>query len=567
MSVINLMDERLANMIAAGEVVERPASIIKELVENSIDAKASQINIYVIDNGLKEIKVIDNGIGMTKEDAKKAFLRHATSKIKTEYDLERIKTLGFRGEALAAILSVSKITLKTRMKDSTGYFVTYDDSKLIDEGLASLNYGTEIIVNDLFYNTPARLKYIKSEFSERAEIINTFDRLALSHPNIRFSLTMDDKLVKETYGNGDYYSLIQQIYGQNIAQNLIYFEDEFLKIKVKGYLGTPALARSRKKDISIFVNGRYIKNYAITQAIIDGYNTFLMTNKYPLAILQIEMDPYLLDVNVHPQKLEVKFTNESLIKYHVELLVKEALHNSQIKIPKNLQIVKKDLFNNEQTNNYINEENIKYVKEELDFTYDEEPIISNEKIPQFEYVGTLAGTYLIFQNETGMYLIDQHAAEERVNYEYYYHKITNPKIIIKEMFVAKNLNLTKDDFEIIKNNINKFNEIGFKFNENMELIAHPNFILEKDLDKSIDELITQIINNNTLSINKLLDDLAKDKSCKASIKANEPLSRIEIEELIKKLRQTKNPYTCPHGRPTIIHLTFYEIERMFRRVV
>ena len=217
MSVINLMDERLANMIAAGEVVERPASIIKELVENSIDAKASQINIYVIDNGLKEIKVIDNGIGMTKEDAKKAFLRHATSKIKTEYDLERIKTLGFRGEALAAILSVSKITLKTRMKDSTGYFVTYDDSKLIDEGLASLNYGTEIIVNDLFYNTPARLKYIKSEFSERAEIINTFDRLALSHPNIRFSLTMDDKLVKETYGNGDYYSLIQQIYCQNIA--------------------------------------------------------------------------------------------------------------------------------------------------------------------------------------------------------------------------------------------------------------------------------------------------------------------------------------------------------------
>lgn len=563
MSVIKQMDERLANMIAAGEVVERPASIIKELVENSIDAHASQISINVIENGLKEIKVTDNGIGMSNIDAKKAFLRHATSKIKTEYDLERIKTLGFRGEALAAILSVSKITLKTRQEDTEGYFVEYKDSKLINEGLATLNLGTEISVSDLFYNTPARLKYIKSEFSERAEIINTFDHLALSNPNIRFSLTLDDKLYKETYGDGDYYSLMRQIYGNTVIKDLIYFEDTFQKIKVKGYLGSPSLARSRKKDINIFVNGRYIRNYAITQAIIDGYSSFLMTNKYPLAVLLIEMDPYLLDVNVHPQKLEVKFTNESMIKYHIELLVKETLNKTKINIPSNLSYTK-----NKELNENINKET--FIKEELDFIYDnltDENLIIDKKIPDFSYIGTLAGTYLLFQNNDGLFMLDQHAAEERVNYEYYYEKIGNPKIVSNNMFIARKLELTNEDLTIIKNHEQEFINIGFKFDDNLNIIAHPNFILDKDLDKSVDEMIKQLIEDSKIDLKKLLNQLAKDKSCKASIKANKNISKIEIDELIRKLRLSKNPYTCPHGRPTIIKLSFYEIERMFRRVV
>ncbi|VEU80687.1 DNA mismatch repair protein mutL [Haploplasma axanthum] len=575
MSIIKQMDERLANMIAAGEVVERPASIVKELVENSIDAKATEINIFIKENGLKEIRVVDNGIGMDNEDAKKAFLRHATSKIKTEFDLERIRTLGFRGEALAAILSVSRITLKTRQSNSEGFFVRYEDSKLIDEGTTSLNEGTEITVNDLFYNTPARLKYIKSEFSERAAIIDMFDRLALSNPTVRLSLTIDEKLVKETYGNNDYYSLMRQVYGNNVLKDLIVFEKEFQKIKIKGYLASPSVSRARKKDISLFVNGRYIMNYGLTQSIIDGYHSFLMVNRYPLAILLIEMDPVLLDVNVHPQKLEVKFANESLLKYHIELFVKESLMSRPHEIPQNLSIIKRQEYENEPVT--INESFIPrketYVKESLDFVYndnsnkqtEEQPEI--KKIPDFSYVGTFAGTYLLFQNEQGMYMIDQHAAEERVNYEYYFDVIGNPKIVIKEMFLSRNLELTNEDLNLIKNHLNDFKELGFNFNEKMQLISHPTFLLDKDLDDAISVMLQMLEEKNQIDLKILLDNLAKSKSCKASIKANDTLSRKEIDVLIEKLRKTKNPYTCPHGRPTIIHLTYYEIERMFRRVV
>lgn len=575
MSVIKQMDEKLANMIAAGEVVERPASIIKELVENSIDAKASEIIINVTDNGLKEIIVTDNGVGMTHEDAKMAFLRHATSKINNEYDLERIKTLGFRGEALAAIVSVSKVRLETRQENSNAIYVTFLDSKLIEEGHTSLNVGTSIKVSNLFYNTPARLKYLKSEFSERAAIIDTFDRLALSNPNIRFQLIIDDKLIKETYGDSDYYSLISQIYGPTILKDLKYFEKEFSKIKLKGYLASPTMPRSRRKDISIFVNGRYIKNYSLTQAVIDGYHSFLMTNKYPLAVLIIEMDPVLLDVNVHPQKLEVKFSNESILKFQIENYIKETLTSFKQEIPQNFSII-------EKKNTHENET---FVKEQLQFEeneyipYEAEPINSNSpftiqedevsinKIPEMEYVGTLAGTYLLFQNEKGMYMIDQHAAEERINYEYYFDFLGNPEIIVQKMFIERPLNLTTNDLEQLKENEKLFNEIGFYFNDKLSLVSHPTFILDKDIENTINDLLIMINDKGKIDLKMLLDNLAKDKSCKASIRANDKISRKEIDELLKKLRLAKNPYTCPHGRPTIILLTHYEIERMFKRIV
>ena len=573
LSIIKLMDEKLANMIAAGEVVERPSSVVKELVENAIDANASKIDIHIKESGLHEIKVVDNGIGMDKIDAKTAFLRHATSKISTEYDLERIKTLGFRGEALAAILSVSKITLKTRQKGNEAFFYEYVDSKLVKEGTCALNTGTEIVVNDLFYNTPARLKYIKSEYSERASIIDTFDRIALSHPKISFSLTIDEKLIKETFGNDDYFSLLNQIYGSSVLRDLIVFENEFQKIKVKGYLGSPSLSRARKKDISIFVNGRYIKNYGLTQSIIDGYHSFLMVNRYPLAIIMLEMDPYLLDVNVHPQKLEVKFANESLIKYHLEMFIKNELVGNSHEIPTNLSNNKKDYtINNNQRD--------VYVKEELEFNYDtpfnseiiKEEIINDyeikpSKIPDFSYIGTLAGTYLLFQNEQGLYMVDQHAAEERINYEYYYEKLGSRKIIVKEMIIPRELHLTKEDLAKINDYSSAFKEKGFIFNDKMQLLGHPNFILNEDLEEILNQMVLLIEEKNLIDYRIIMDQIAKNRSCKASIKANHQLSRKEIDTLIARLKQTKNPYTCPHGRPTIIHLTFYDIEKMFKRVV
>lgn len=559
MSVIKQMDEKLANMIAAGEVVEKPASIIKELVENSIDAESTVIDVFVLENGIKEIKVVDNGIGMNEEDAQKAFLRHATSKLYTEQELNRIKTLGFRGEALAAILSVSKVTLKSRQKGHDGHFVKFIDSKLIEKGSISLNEGTEIIINDLFYNTPARLKYLKSEYSERQAIIDMFDRLALSHPNIRFSLTIDDKLIKETYGNNDYYSLIRQIYGANILKDIKTFNESFSNIKVSGYLISPKINRSNRNDISIFVNGRYIKNYSIASSVINGYQEFLMTNRYPIAIILIEMDPYLLDVNIHPQKLEVKFSNESLLKYQIENFVKNALFDTKHEIRENIDVIDKSILKDE-----------KYIQESFDF----EELKINEskgevvdKIPEMDYIGQLASTYLLFQNEEGLFLIDQHAAEERVNYEYYMDKLSNLKLVINELLMPIKLDLTISDFEFINEHKIVFEKFGFYFSEKNELINHPNVILNEDIEKSITNMIDMIKNSEDISFDKLLNDLAKSKSCKGSIKANKRLSIQEVNSLISRLRSAKNPYSCPHGRPTIIKLTHYQIERMFRRVL
>lgn len=565
MNKIKVMNDRLANMIAAGEVVERPASIIKELVENSIDANSKSIVIKAYNNGLKEITVIDDGVGMGKEDLKLAFLRHATSKIKEEIDLERINTLGFRGEALAAIVAVSNVLIKSRVSEENGNFIVFDNGKIVDEGIVSLNIGTEITVKNLFYNTPARLKYLKSEYTERMLIIETFDKLALSNPNIRFKLLIDDKLVKETYGTNDVFNLIDNIYGSQVLKDIKVIDETFSNINVKGYLVSPKFTRPKRNDISIFVNGRYVKNFQLTNAVIDGYSNFLMTKRYPVALIFIKIDPYLLDVNIHPQKLEIKFANDSMLKYQLEVIIKNALNNSVHEIPNNFKVLEKKHeqleeqytafpleFNYEvETNNslLINEENI------------------NKKLPDLEYVGVLSGTYLLFQNEDGLFLVDQHAAEERVNYEYYLKFYDNYEIIVEEMLISKELDLLPSDFSVIDKYLEIFNKFGFYFDKNNHLLSHPSFLLEKDLELVITNMIFLIENNKEISVKVLLDDVAKSKSCKGSIKANHKLSRIEIDNLMKRLRNASNPYTCPHGRPTIINITNYQIERMFKRIV
>jgi len=395
MSIIRKMDAKLANMIAAGEVVDRPASILKELVENAIDAHATEITIEVFDMGMKKIVVTDNGDGMDFSDAHLAFERHATSKIKDETDLAHIGTLGFRGEALAAISSVSKIQLKTRQKDQDGIMVIYHGGHHIKDEKAALNVGTSIEVYDLFYNTPARFKYIKSEFAEKAAIMDIFDRLALANPDIRMKLILDGKLTKQTFGNLDPYSLIDQIYGSKSTVGMVTLEETFQKINIKGYLLSPQMTRSRKKDISIFVNGRYIKNYALSQAVIDGYHSLLMVGKYPIAMIYLEIDPSLVDVNVHPQKYEVKFVNESLIAYHLTQVVHQALTQSNHPIPESFKVIEKR-FKEDETYQKIqfdldeNQENSKLEEPKTLHDY------QAPKLPEMYYVGTVSGTYLIF---------------------------------------------------------------------------------------------------------------------------------------------------------------------------
>lgn len=562
MPIIRELDPKLANMIAAGEVVDRPASVIKELVENAIDAHAQQISVEVFDMGMKSMMVTDNGIGMDKEDAHLAFKRHATSKIKDESDLSHIHTLGFRGEALAAISSVSKVTLKTRQKNHEGLEVVYHGGNYVSEKASSLNQGTIVLVEELFYNTPARFKYIKSDLAERQAIIDIFDRLALANPFVRLSLSIDGKLIKKTVGNGDFHQLIDTVYGSKMTKDMTVFIHTVQKMKLTGYLINPEINRSRKKDISIFINGRYIKNYALIQAVVDGYHSYLMVGKFPIALMHIEMDPSLLDVNVHPQKYEVKFVNESLLAYHIENLVQQALNQKSHPIYEPLQI--------KQSNHEVN-----YIQPQFSFG---EELIKEEyskqieqvklvKIPDLEYVGVLSGTYLLFQNEDGLFMMDQHAAMERIRYEHYFKSLGNPSKTMKTMLIPHQLNATLEDLNIIKHHQDLLKSHGFEFNSHLDLVAIPTWIRDEDLDLAIETMVTMLQEKNEINVSILRDALAKDISCKGSIRANQAINSLEIESLLKKLRMCDNPYTCPHGRPTLIKLSHYEIEKMFKRVV
>lgn len=559
------MNQKLANMIAAGEVVNRPASVLKELIENAIDAKATKIDIEINDMGMSKMTVTDNGTGMDSKDAHMAFLRHATSKITTENDLVHIQTLGFRGEALAAIASVSKVTLMTRQKDQSGFQVTYHGGNLISEGPASLNEGTSITVSDLFYNTPARFKYIKSEQAEKYALIDIFDRLALSHPKIAFQLMMDDGLVKKTYGQDDAHALIDQIYGKNITKHMIVFKETIQKIDVKGYLIHPEVTRARKKDISVFINGRYIKNYALTQAIIDGYYGYLMINRYPIALIYLHLDPSLVDVNVHPQKFEVKLINESLLAFHLESFIKKALNTH-----KHPLMYEETEPQKNQAKTIIQPLSFDDFYSDDDKTYTDDRSSNDEptkKIPEFDYVGIFSGTYILFQNKDGLFMMDQHAAAERIRYEYYHLVLKSPKVVVKDMLIPRSLDLTAIDLSVIKTHQETLKPYGFLFDQNDQLIGIPSWLKDDEIDIAIDTLLMMLSRERNIDLSVLRDHLAKDISCKGSIKANKSLNRDEINQLMKDLRLCENPYTCPHGRPTIIKLSHYEIEKLFKRVV
>lgn len=562
MPIIKQMQPNLANVIAAGEVVDRPASVLKELIENAIDAKATTITVDIKDFGMSKIAVTDDGFGMDKEDAHMAFLRHATSKIMSESDLSHIHTLGFRGEALAAIASVAKVTLMTKQKHSDGIKVVVEGGDVKQSETFGMNPGTKIEVTSLFYNTPARFKYIKSEAAEKQALIEVFDRLALSHPGIAFSLVIDDVLVKQTFGQKDIHALIDQIYGKSVTHDMITFEQTVMKIDLKAYLISPKVNRSRKKDISIFINGRYIRNYAFTQAVIDGYQGFLMLHRYPIAMLYLKMDPSLIDVNVHPQKYEVKLVNESVLSYHITTLIKKALNKHPHQITEATSTKPKELYEATKVTPQTMDDLMSFPSDET--SHDDLPSAS---FPSFDYVGTFAGTYLLFQNQEGLYLMDQHAAQERIRYEHYHEALKHPKHTSKKLLISRPLSLTTSDHETIKRHKEVFHRYGFNFNDSLELIALPMWLKDDEIDLAIETFITMLEEEKAIDLSVLRDHLAKDISCKGSIKANQSLQTIEIERLVADLRTCVNPYTCPHGRPTMIKLSHREVEKMFKRVL
>lgn len=583
MSVIKVMDELLANKIAAGEVVEKCASVVKELVENSIDAESDEIKIDLIEAGTKQIKVTDNGIGMEKEDAILAFQRHATSKIIEEEDLYHIETLGFRGEALASIASVSKITLKTCMKD-VGTTVHIEGGKIISVENSDARTGTSIEVNELFYNTPARLKHLKSLYTELANITDYINKLALSHPDIRFVLTNNGTTILNTDGRGNLLKTIKDIYGINVAKKMLEVSAEDEDYVVSGYISLPEVHKSNKNAMITLVNGRIVRNTELNRIINDAYHAYKPDNRYPVVVLNIEVDPTLVDVNIHPTKMDIKFSKMTELCNLIEKMIKEKITGRNLipiikELPKKAnkediqetisltrqELVQPNLFEDIEevipvNNDFISEEEIEYKKEEHNI----------EPLPELYPIGLVHGTYIVCQNELGMYLIDEHAAKERINYENFLEKLGKPTQDKISLLFPITIELSARDYIILKENMNILKENNIEAEEfginSIIIKAHPTWIPRGFEEKVLNNLVEQVINKQKdFRIEKFNEESIKMLSCKMAIKANTDMSREEMENIINDLRKCKNPYNCCHGRPSIIFYSRAELDKMFKR--
>ncbi|MEK3886895.1 DNA mismatch repair endonuclease MutL [Bacillus sp. FSL K6-3431] len=621
------LDDALSNKIAAGEVVERPSSVVKELVENALDAKSNIIEIDIEEAGLSKIRVIDNGNGIREDDVLSAFKRHATSKIKNENDLFRIRTLGFRGEALPSIASVSHLELITARDGEDGSKLVLEGGKIITQEKAQGRKGTDITISNLFFNTPARLKYLRSLHTEIGHISDIINRLALSHPQVSFRLRHNDRSLLHTNGNGDVLQVLSAIYGLNIAKKMIPFKAKSLDFTITGYISLPEITRASRNYLSTMVNGRFIKNYSLVKAIMEGYHTLLPIGRYPIALLSIEMDPLLVDVNVHPAKLEVRLSKDKELNELIAAEIKNVFKQREL-IPRGAAPVRKTVTPSEQTklrlenNQATNQEDAhqykakkystnRYEKEQLlpveemkklyephEESHSLSAFIANEpdqpeepeplpmqveeqssdndinqksRIPQLYPIGQMHGTYIFAQNEQGLYMIDQHAAQERIKYEYYKEKVGQVQNELQELLVPLTLDFSPDEFvklEEYKDDLEKVGIFLEDFGMNSYMIrSHPQWFPNGQEQETIEEMIEQLLGMKKIDIKKLREEAAIMMSCKASIKANRFLRNDEIQSLLNELRRTADPFTCPHGRPIMIHYSISEMEKMFKRIM
>lgn len=604
MQKIKQLDDILANKIAAGEVIERPANVVKELVENSIDANSNKIDVIIEEGGLNLIQVIDNGEGMVKEDALLCFSRHATSKIKDDQDLFCIQTLGFRGEAIPSIASISNFELKTSTGEK-GTTVIYQYGKFISCDESDCKKGTDIKVKKLFQNVPARLKYIRSINAEFANIQTYLERLSLSHPDISFTLINNGKIVYKTNGNGNLLEVISNIYGLNVAKNMIpvNFEDD--EFTVSGFISKIDINRASKNHIVTMVNSRVVKNKITTDSINNAYRRYLVDKRFPIAIVNIEIDPFLVDVNVHPSKLEVRFSKEYKLKDLVYQGISDALSkvnltyspsvtNSRPKFVPDLQQMDFEFKYDEQSNDEkIENENIldKRVYQETilenkidtineskkEYIVPDKQIVESKIEPKPKIMkkkllvkGQIHGSYIICEDDTGMYIVDQHAGQERINYEYYLEKYANLDLSMRDLLVPITLEYPMSEFLIIEERKQMLAKLGI----NLEIFGDNGYVIKQlpmwmqNIDEHvfIEDMVTQLLHDNKVDVIKLQENAIATLSCKASLKANTHLSQEGMQNLIDNLMCCDNPYVCPHGRPTIIYYSTYEIEKLFKRV-
>ncbi len=569
---IKVMSENLANKIAAGEVVEKCASVVKELVENSIDAGATHIKINLEAGGLKKIEVIDDGIGMDKEDAQLAFARHATSKIYKDDDLYFIETLGFRGEALASIASVAEVNLITCNNDTgTHVHIKGGNIDLVEAYGASI--GTTITITNLFYNTPARLKYLKSEITEANNCIRYIEKLALSKENIAFTLTNNDRVVVKTSGSGNLLKCIHEIYGLSVSSNMLEIKANTDDFEISGYISKPSVLKKNRNHLNTIVNGRVIRNSDINRAINDAYNTYKHEGFYPIVVINIVTDPTLVDVNIHPTKQDIKISMIENLEKLLYNTIKKVLYTN-ILVPNALI---EDTFSNSTPNLENTEEEFQtIIQTKFDFTNnaDNNVISKNVELKKLDLypIGQIHGTYIIAEDEESMYIIDQHAAHERINYEMITKKYRESKVDITNLLIPLSIELSTSEYNTFLENKEVLTDLGFvieEFGINTIIIkAHPTWInkgFKNDDLKSIIDLVIE--NGKKFNKERFLDSLAKMVSCKMSIKANEKLSFEEMDALLKDLVKCDNPYNCCHGRPSIIKFTSYELEKMFKRVI
>lgn len=634
MGKIIQLDDSLSNKIAAGEVVERPASVVKELMENSIDAGSKIIEIEVEEAGLAKIRIIDNGDGIEEDDVLNAFHRHATSKIKDENDLFRIRTLGFRGEALPSIASVSRIEMKTSTGEA-GTRVIIEGGKVEVMEKAPGRKGTDLTVTDLFFNTPARLKYMKTIHTELGNITDVVNRLALAHPEVAIRLIHNDRKLLQTNGNGDVRQVLAAIYGLNIVKKMVPIETSSLDFKISGYAALPEITRASRNYISTMINGRFIKNYSLAKAIQEGYHTLLPIGRYPIVLLNIEMDPLLVDVNVHPSKMEVRLSKEHELNELVSGALKAEFKKQEL-IPSGFTQPKAMKPKSEQTAleldhlpekeerpepipSYVREKREEIVQDSpRSFSPDmvfhaplttqetqpeEKPVFDTSEIedqhlfkqeepgaaglnsffaeppkqqepsrvPPLYPIGQMHGTYIFAQNDRGLYIIDQHAAQERIKYEYFKDKVGQVESELQEMLIPLTFEYSTDDYIKIDEHKGELEKVGVflePFGHNSFIVrSHPQWLPKGEEQEIIEDMIEQLLAMKRVDIKKLREEAAIMMSCKASIKANQHLRNDEIQALLDELRRTSDPFTCPHGRPIIIHYSTYEMEKMFKRVM
>ncbi|WP_339194103.1 DNA mismatch repair endonuclease MutL [Paenibacillus sp. FSL P4-0176] len=742
MAKIHVLDEHIANQIAAGEVVERPASVVKELLENSVDAGATKIEVTVEEGGLLSIRVKDNGTGIEPEDMETAFYRHATSKIAHGRDLFQITSLGFRGEALASIAAVSKVeVLSASDNDGRGRRIVIEGGNLVSHEDATSPQGTDFAVRELFYNTPARLKYMKTIQTELGHISDVLYRMAMSHPNISFRLRHNENVLLQTLGNGDLLQVVAAIYGTSAAKAMLPIQGESLDYRVSGLISLPEWTRANRNGMSTIVNGRFVRNYGLNQAILKAYHTLLPINRFPLVVVQLEMHPSLVDVNVHPAKLEVRFSKEPELYEFIETTLRGILRQ-EVLIPQ----VKKQQIRRGDDSSFIQEQflfprgplkdasdaegygqqgplgkptaaHLKLTAEDDDLDLDapadvstaqpvfeqghsvplpeappeithppvqleswngdilqkidshdggqtsvnvqegtkdvstssstsstetvpksdlssqdggdrgatEKPLAEGKPatyrsdsvyspvrearssynpssiargertwktsglpdatklaaaiksdasmpvFPELSLIGQHHGTYLIAQNDQGLYLIDQHAAHERVNYEYYYEKFGNPAQASQELLLPITLEFTPSETEKLKTRLAWFEQAGVYLEhfggQTFRVRSHPFWFPKGDEKDIIEEMSEWVLSERSIDLAKMREAASIMCSCKASIKANQKLTDQEAEVLIQRLGSCRQPYTCPHGRPIVISFSTYDLEKLFKRVM